>query len=363
MNFTYADCAGNIGYALAGKIPIRKRTPTLEPLPGWSRENDWGGYIPFSELPRMLNPPEGWVGSANNRITDAAYPYYLSRFFEPPHRYRRIAQILGTRERHSIGDLAAMQLDDLSLHAKELIITLKSDLESAAAHEPDLAKLVGQLLSWDGRCSIDSSTAGLFHVFHHRLLFNLLVPDLGEDLFPAYLEILNQCIDPTDAILANPKSPWFEHRSRRELVVMALRETRDDLAQALGDEVRNWAWGKLHTLTLDHSLSRVPILKKLLSIGPHPAAGDGMSLNMGFYRHSNPYRQTVGPSLRFIAEMKNPPAADFILPSGQSGHPGSVHYRDQHTLWREGKRIRMLSEDLSSPGVRNTLVLEPRSST
>lgn len=359
LNFTYADCAGNIGYALAGKVPLRKRAPTLEPLPGWHHDNDWVGYIPFAELPRILNPPEGWIGSANNRIADGAYPYYLSRFFEPSHRYRRIAQILGTRERHSIGDLAAMQLDDLSLHARELIATLKSDLESAAAGYADLADAVRELLSWNGRCSIDSSAAALFHVFHHRLLFNLLVPDLGEDFFPAYVEILNQCIAPTDAILANPESPWFALRSRRELVAVALREARDELTRAFGGELSAWTWGRFHTLTLNHSLSRVPILKKILSIGPLPAPGDGMTLNLGFYRHSNPYRQTVGSSLRFIAVMSDPPTADFILPSGQSGHIGSVHFRDQNVLWRDGRRLRLIRSDFFSAGTRDELVLEP----
>ncbi len=84
MNFVYADRAGNIGYALAGKIPLRADVPTLLPLAGWDEDNDWRGYIPFDDLPRIYNPPDGVIATANNRITDAVYPYYLSHFFSRP---------------------------------------------------------------------------------------------------------------------------------------------------------------------------------------------------------------------------------------------------------------------------------------
>ncbi len=136
LNFIYADRAGNIGYALAGKIPLRADVPALLPVPGWDEENDWRGYIPFDELPRIYNPPEGAIASANNRITDSSYPYYLSHFFEPPHRFRRIGELLSAREKHSVEDLAAMHLDDVSLHAKELIVTLTSELAQLSDDNP-----------------------------------------------------------------------------------------------------------------------------------------------------------------------------------------------------------------------------------
>ncbi len=128
LNFVYADHEGNIGYTLAGKIPRRASVPSLLPVAGWDERNDWLGYIPFDELPHVYNPPEGVVASANNRIADAAYPYYLSHFFDPPYRIRRIEQLLGQREKYSLGGLAALQLDHVSLHARDLIGALKTDL-------------------------------------------------------------------------------------------------------------------------------------------------------------------------------------------------------------------------------------------
>jgi penicillin amidase len=159
------------------------------------------------------------------------------------------------------------------------------------------------------------------------------------------VEILNQCIVPTDRILQNPKSKWFEHRSRAELVALSLREACIELSGALGADMSEWRWGRFHSLEMNHSLGRVPLLKTLLRIGPLPTGGTGTTINLGFYRHSNPYAHTVGPSLRFVIDMSRSQNSEFILPSGQSGHPWSIHYRDQSPLWLSGQRIKMAAMD------------------
>jgi len=358
LNFVYADRDGNIGYSLAGQIPRRSQTPTLLPLEGWDPRNDWQGYIPFEELPRVYNPPEGSLATANNRITDENFPYYLSHFYEPPQRIRRLEQLLRAREKLSAEDLAAMQLDQISLHAEEFIDMLKVDIAAVADDKSSIAQAAARLLAWDGDCSEQSVAASIFHVFHHRLLVNLLSPDLGEQLFAAYVEILNQCIVPTDRIFSNPQSPWFGARSRAQSVDRALREACAELEAALGDDMEDWHWGKIHRLEMNHALGRLSFLKPLLGIGPLAASGDGMTLDLGFYRHSNPYTQTVGPSLRFIVEFDNEPRSHFVLSSGQSGHPSSRHYRDQTEQWRNGKRIPMCTAD-SETSYSRRLLLKP----
>jgi len=338
LNFVYADRDGNIGYALAGKIPRRAAPPSLLPLNGWEEQNDWSGFIEFDELPRLYNPAEGAVANANNRIADPAYPYYLSHLFEPPQRLRRIEQLIGRRERHSLEDAAALQLDHLSLHAKDLVDALRSDLEQIAGEERNAAA-AARLLAWDGQCAVASVAAAIFHVMHQKLLRELLLAVLGEKVFHAYVEILNQCVVPTDRIFADPLSTWFSRRSRNDLVRLALSGACAELRAQFGDDMERWRWGEVHQLFQHHGLARLDIFKSLLGIGPLPTPGDGMTVGVGFYRHSNPYAQTVGASLRFAVEAGPSMRAGFVLPSGQSGHPNSIHYRDQTDLWLAGGRI------------------------
>lgn len=338
LNFVYADSDDNIGYALAGKIPLRHRSSVL-PVEGSNDDSEWAGYIPFDEMPRLFNPPGGSIATANNRIVDAVYPHYLSNFFEPPWRIRRIEQLLGAREVHSPEQLSIIQMDALSLHAPALLAALREDLTKVDNHPDQRGHAAQLLLEWDGLCSESSVPAAIFHVFHQRLLFNLLGDVLGENLLSAYTEILNQCLVPTDEILKNPSSPWFQSRSRADLVVQSLGEACAFLTEEFGASMAGWQWGRLHPLLLNHPFGRAALLRPLLAIGPMPAAGDGTTINFGFYRHSNPYQQTAGQSLRFIIDLKHPEHSGFVLPAGQSGHATSAHYADQTQLWRQGRRI------------------------
>ena len=302
------------------------------------------GFIEFDELPRLYNPPEGVVANANNRITDEAYPFYLSYLFEPPHRLRRIEQLLGQRQRHSPEQAAAFQLDHLSLHARDLIAALRSELEIVSGEDEIITTAAARLLAWDGECGVASVEAAIFHLMHQHLLRELLAPVLGENAFRAYIEILNQCIAPTDRIFADPTSPWFTRRSRNDLVKLALSGACNELQTRFGPHMESWRWGEVHQLFQHHGLARIDLFKSLVGIGPVPTPGDGMTVGVGFYRHSNPYAQTVGASLRFAVEAGPSMRSGFVLPSGQSGHPTSVHYKDQTDLWLGGGRI-----DISRP--------------
>ncbi|MBN2116393.1 MAG: penicillin acylase family protein [Anaerolineales bacterium] len=67
QNLLYADVDGNIGYQMPGDIPIRAKGDGTVPVPGWTDEYEWTGFVPFEELPYTLNPVEGYIVTANNR--------------------------------------------------------------------------------------------------------------------------------------------------------------------------------------------------------------------------------------------------------------------------------------------------------
>ncbi len=341
LNYVYADVEGNIGYSLAGKVPLRPHAPSLTPLPGWSGEFDWKGHIPFPELPRLYNPPEGIIATANNSIADPSYPYYLSALFDGPYRIERIKELLLAKEKLSLDDMVKIQVDTVSLQAKKVIKTLQSDLEEMASSNDSVREFVQRLTQWDGCCHEQSHEAALYHVFYRRLMVNLLEPELGEELFLAYSEIYNQALAPMDEILSNPDSPWFATSSRQSLVEKSFREALAELSSRQGDNPGVRKWGEIHTLTLEHSMGRVGVLAPFFSIGPFPASGSGVTVNSGFYRHSHPYHQMVGTSLKMAITVGDWERSRYILPSGQSGHPFSEHYRDQFEMWRSGEYIQL----------------------
>ena len=77
QNLVYADVEGNIGYQAPGAIPIRSRGDGRWPVPGWDGKHEWKGYVPFDALPKELNPDEGFIVTANNRVVGEEYPFML----------------------------------------------------------------------------------------------------------------------------------------------------------------------------------------------------------------------------------------------------------------------------------------------
>jgi penicillin G amidase len=217
---------------------------------------------------------------------------------------------------------------------------LKSDLAQVAEGKGQSNTAAERLICWDGSCDEKSVASAIFHVFHHRLMVNLLVPLLGEDLFPAYVEIFNQSLTPTYQILRDPGASWFSTTSRQALVAASIREAYEELGKRLGADMELWQWGKIHRFMLNHPLGRIRLLKPLLN-SSFPSPGDGTTINMGFYRHSNPYEHTVGASLRLVIDVGGWQQSGFVLAPGQSGHPLSPHYGDQTPLWRTGRYIKM----------------------
>jgi penicillin amidase len=121
QNAVYADIDGNIGYQSPGKIPMRA-LGMAGPVPGWTDDYEWTGYIPFEELPNTFNPPEGYIVAANNAVVGPDYLYFISADWNYGQRARRIAEMI---ESHAgpidLAWIQNMQGDDLSPNAGALV--------------------------------------------------------------------------------------------------------------------------------------------------------------------------------------------------------------------------------------------------
>ena len=279
------------------------------------------------------------IANANNGIAGAGYPYYLSDLFEPPYRIERIRHLLARDTPLGMEDMARIQLDTRSIQAERLLEALRQELSEIAREDQSLRDCVELLKEWDYDCGTESAGAALFHVLYHRLMWNIWGNDLGEDLFTSYAEILNQAVAPLDGILTEPGSVWFRDTTRKEVLATSLREARTQLTEQQGSDPTKWSWGRLHTLTLAHTLGNNKWLAPFFSLGPFPIDGDGVTVSNSYYRHSRPYDQAVGASMRMLVTLSDPIRSSFVIVPGQAGNPASPHYRDQFEPWRLGRTI------------------------
>ena len=136
QNVVYADVDGNIGFIVAAWIPIRKSGHGEVPVPGDTDEYEWTGYIPFDELPQVLNPPGGIIVTANARVVGPGYKYYITDRWESPYRTERIFDLLKDRKDLQPSDMNAIQNDIVAINDKTLADALVQAAENRQARDP-----------------------------------------------------------------------------------------------------------------------------------------------------------------------------------------------------------------------------------
>jgi penicillin amidase len=361
QNMGYADVDGNIGYYLAGRIPIRSNRRSLLPADGARGEGEWAGDVPFEEHPHVLNPKEGFLASANNKPVDDAYPYYISAFFDAPYRARRLCAIVAEKGRLSPEAMEKVPLDVYSIQAEEMVKLLVRPIEDRLKRASgDVQVALNYLLNWDYRCTPDSIAASIFHVFYAEVLRGVFAPALGEELFLQFTEVWNEHCLAVEAVLANPKSAWFEGegRARDDLVAAAFERAVAELVARLGKPTQAWGWGRLHRLVLRHPFHGLAIARRLFDLGPFETGGSGTTLNCGQWRPTMPFEQTGGAALRHVCNLAEPAASRLALAGGQSANPASPHAQDLVRLWLEGRTVAVPMDREAIEG-EETLVLVP----
>jgi penicillin amidase len=355
QNLVYADTAGHIGYIMGGTVPIRgeRRPAPVAPRPGWTGEWDWTGELPFEEHPRVLNPPAGFVVTANNRQTVEPVSELISQTWLQPFRAMRIAQMI---DEHSgpVDPAAtlAMQMDVYDLFAERFV-----DRAVDAAAGAGLASVADRLRAWDRRAAADSRTATVFYTWSEEIRRGL-----ARDLYGGDPEYFSR--ESLAAVLDRRAVPWAEapEAAYRAMAEEAMRQAVD----RSGDR----PWGQANRAVHGHVLGDVDLLDRLLglNVGPSPHYGSPTTVNVAHWAFSRPaenfpFLTTAGPSMRQVIDMGNLAAAGgFVIPTGQSGIPFSRHYDDQHHLWRDGGLLE-LPLDRPADGAaaeRMTLVPEAR---
>ncbi|MFO7663918.1 MAG: penicillin acylase family protein [Chloroflexota bacterium] len=365
QNMLYADIDGNIGYILPGKIPVRAGGDGSIPVPGWNDEFIWTGFIPFEEAPRVFNPAQGYIVTANNpQVRPGDYPYILARFRDQGQRAERITNLISSSQNPiKLDDVQAIQTDNGSISALEVIPYLRG----LAIEEQATAAARDRLVTWSGQMHMDSPEAAFYNLFWVRLIANTYNDELLPDYHP---DGKDGTMDSMYFILQDADNDWWDDQrtldvseTRDDILIRSMAEAYQNGVETLGSDFNAWKWGDLHTITFRSDTlgsSGIGFIEDIFNRGPYPTSGSEAVPQKTCWNANQDFQVTCIPALRMIVDLSDLDNSLMIHSLGQSGHPMHDQYDSLIEEWRHFRyHPSNWSRDSVEAGQYERLILEP----
>ena len=356
-NMVWADTEGNIGWQAVGIAPLRSGWEGLLPVPG-DGSCEWEDFLPIPTLPHVFNPAEGFFSTANEDNIPTGYPHAVGFQWASPFRQARIQEVLGSGRRFMLTDMTRLQHDIVSLPARALVPLLQG-LPSEKAAVNGALELLG---TWDLRMAPGSTAATVYQSWQRQLTRYIQSTALSEserELAPRIplTRMIEWLVSPDGRFGADPIA------GRDALLLLALEDAIQDITERLGSDMAGWQYGqeRFHHIRIRHPMSEAVRagLQARLDIAPRPRGGNGSTVN----QTGGGFNQTSGASFRIIADLSNWDLSLGTNAPGQSGDPGSPHYRDLFELWIQNKYFPVLFTRGKIEGVAKTVtILAPENS-
>jgi penicillin amidase len=284
-NLVCASADGAIAFRVSAAAPKRRGFDGRLPVPG-TGAYDWEGLR--EDLPRELNPPRGWIATANNNIHPAGFKNPLFFTGRPPYRrYERIAHLLGEAgkagKKFTVEDLRVMLRDSYKTEAEEL----KPHFLGWTAATPEAERARALVAGWDNQMLKGSAAAAVYQTWRN-----------GVDL---------------EAIRRAPAD------ERRRLVEAGLSAAAKALAASQGADAAGWRWGRIHASVFKHPL--------LTAFDLPTVERDGGAETVN----------ATGAVYRLITNFADPDSSLVTIGPGISGQPGSPFYGNLLQAWTKGE--------------------------
>jgi penicillin amidase len=342
LNVVSADHSGSIAWQLAGDVPVRSCGLGTIPRAAWLPGGAWeDSPVAFESMPRSVDPPEGFVATANNEPASRHSRPFLGADWVDGYRRARITESLCARRDWDAPASSYLQLDLFSIPWREM----RTHVLSAACATRAARRARELLATWDGTVSAESSAATVFELFVSEMLRRLIAAKAaGVTRWRAapLTRVSAVGMRPTELLvelMSRRAEGWFE-RPWPEEIGAALDQVGRHLVAEYGDAPERWGWGRVRPLWLRHPVGRRGPLHYLFDLGPFPWGGDANTVSQAA---TPPLDPTGNPlfvaSMRMVVDVGAWDSATFVLAGGQSGNPLSPHYADQIPLWRAGRGI------------------------
>jgi penicillin amidase len=338
QNVLIAQRDGGIAWQVSGRLPIRERGVGSLPVPGWIAGYSWSGYVPPHANPYWIDPPGGQLVSANNRSTAPDDPVQPGHCWMAPYRAQRITELLGQQSHLTLDDMAAIQMDQLSIEVRHYQRALERTAPELRALDAGAWADADRLLAWDGRFARDSEPAALFVLLRRAFFHALLADELGPEL-PTYMGVALLAYNGVQETVRSGHSSFWDDTSTpqtegpSQIWARALRQARDELESQAG---ARGTLGDIRQLVFPHAFSGQPLLGRLFGLGPLPSGGDDYTVNVRKAEASRPQRPLFIPAYRALFTPGAWATSRSVQPLGQSGHRFSAFRSDQLADWQTG---------------------------
>jgi penicillin amidase len=333
QNALVAGGDGRIGWTITGRLPIRRGLDGLTPR-SWARDEcGWDGFLDGHARPRVVDPADGFLVSANQRPLPDATVGSLGRLWPPTDRARRIRARLeagpdGEEGAWDEDAAASVQLDTFVPRLLRWRDVAVRALDSAPPDaDPTLLALRGPLVAFDGQADLDADVVELLELFRrgtargirdaivaagHPAMKTLPIPDI----------VALRLAEARPSHLLPPSAPDWEAYLRR-LLATSLGE--------LGTKDGPRPWGEANRLAITHPLAANPLLALRMKAPSAPQAGHVYAIRVATPAFGASQRMVVAPGLESSGLVS--------MPLGQSGDPLDRHFLDHHPSWADGKAV------------------------
>ena len=322
-NWVLAGRDGSIGYQMSGCMPLRRAGATgLVPLPGWDPANDWRGFVPANDLPRALNPPCGFIATANDDLNHLgrARPINLPM---GAYRAERIAELLSAHNDWTVATTRRMQMDVYAPQAARFMEVLRPLLPPGPQGDV--------LRDWDYRYDLASRGASLFERFYRGLIVEVFGRVCGPEVMrflTGETGILADFYASFDRVLLETDSVWFGIEGRDAAFRRVAARTLATPAEP---------WGRQQQIVMKHLMlgGRLPAWLGF-DHGPVAIPGGRSTIHQGQIYRSGGRETSFVPSYRLVTDLGEP-AAHTALGGGPSDRRFSGWYTSEVDAWLAGR--------------------------
>jgi penicillin G amidase len=340
QNVAMADRSGRIAWTIGGAIPKRIGHDGMTPESWADGTNRWHGYLSPAQFPRIVDPKNGRIWTANAPVVgDAMLAKIGEGGFADGIRARLIRDRLMNIDKATPRDMLSIQLEDRALFLerwRKLLLDTLAAQSGQAGLQSRLRAQFRDLIDtrWTGRASTDSVGYRLVREFRtlfvRRTMTALTAPAVAIDPSFDYTRLLRgegpmwQIISERPVHLLDPKYKTWD-----EAILSAVDGVIAQLTDG-GKSLADRTWGEANSAEIRHPLaSAIPFFGSYLNMPGDPLPGDVYTP-----RASSP---RAGPSERMAVSPGHESEGILHIPTGQSGHPLSPHYGDQYRSWLTGE--------------------------